>query len=273
MSFCEVCGLSISEGSKFCPSCGSEVKVRNGEELPLQVPYIDNPIVTDQTNVGEERSVYQTEHQNTNNSMAVREEAKKTITPWLGLGAFVLSIIAIFTGGSAITIFFSVIAFVIAIIALVKNGKLKGFPIAAIVISSMCVIVCIIAIGFREISKNVDSKFADDVKEKVTEKVVEEAEETIEKKADPDLVAFLDEYEAFVDEYVEFMQSYSSDPMNALNMLNEYTDMLTQLADYSSKIEKYDSESMSPADLAYYLEVTTRCAEKMLKAAENQGDK
>ena len=79
-----------------------------------------------------------------------------------------------------------------------------------------------------------------------------------------DLKEFLDSYEAFMDKYVEFMKSYQSDPGNVLSMLEKYTEIMQEYAEFSKKLEKYDSEKMTPADAAYYLEVTTRIYKKML---------
>ncbi len=80
---------------------------------------------------------------------------------------------------------------------------------------------------------------------------------------DPDLTAFLDEYEAFVDKYVEFMQKYQANPSD-LTLLAEYAEMMQEYVDFTDKIDAYDSDSMSAADASYYLEVTTRCSQKML---------
>lgn len=81
---------------------------------------------------------------------------------------------------------------------------------------------------------------------------------------DPDFKAFLDSYESFVDEYVDFMKSYLDDPANAISMVSEYTEMIARLEDYDEKINAYDTDEMSEADLNYYLEVTSRCSKKML---------
>ena len=80
---------------------------------------------------------------------------------------------------------------------------------------------------------------------------------------DPDLKAFLDSYEKFMDEYVDFMQKYMANPTD-LTLLGEYADMLQKYSDFEEKIDKYDSDEMSTADAAYYLEVTTRVTQKML---------
>ena len=82
---------------------------------------------------------------------------------------------------------------------------------------------------------------------------------------DPELKAFLDSYEKFIDEYVAFMKTYNSDPANALSMLAEYSQMMASYADFTEKLAQYDENEMSAADAAYYLEVTTRCTQKMLE--------
>ena len=84
---------------------------------------------------------------------------------------------------------------------------------------------------------------------------------------DPDLKAFLDSYEAFIDEYVDFMKKYQSDPGNSIAMLNDYTKIMNKYADFTDKINRYDTQTMSKADLEYYLDVTNRCSKKMLSAA------
>ena len=82
---------------------------------------------------------------------------------------------------------------------------------------------------------------------------------------DPELKAFLDSYEKFIDEYVAFMKTYNSDPANALSMLAEYSRIMGTYADFTEKLAQYDENEMSAADAAYYLEVTTRCTQKMLE--------
>lgn len=41
----------------------------------------------------------------------------------------------------------------------------------------------------------------------------------------PDLKAFLDEYEAFIDKYVAFMKKYKADSTNP-SLIADYSDML-----------------------------------------------
>ncbi len=83
---------------------------------------------------------------------------------------------------------------------------------------------------------------------------------------DPDLKAFLDSYEDFVDDYIAFMKKYeNSDDINA--MFSDYLKMLDDMAEYDKALEQYDKDKMSKADYDYYIEVTTRCSAKLMKAA------
>lgn len=81
----------------------------------------------------------------------------------------------------------------------------------------------------------------------------------------PDVKEALDSYEAFVDEYVAFMQEYSQSSDTA-SMMADYADFMQRYADFAQKIEAMDSSSMSSADYAYYIEVTSRCSQKLLAA-------
>jgi hypothetical protein len=82
---------------------------------------------------------------------------------------------------------------------------------------------------------------------------------------DQDFKEFMDSYEAFVDEYVDFMQKMKDDPSD-LTLLSEMTDYMTKLTDFNTKLQKLDNDELSDAEMNYYIEVTTRCSEKMLKA-------
>ena len=50
-----------------------------------------------------------------------------------------------------------------------------------------------------------------------------------------------------------------------MSMLGDYADMTAKMADWSEKIDEVDSDSLSPADNAYYLLVTLRVEGKLLK--------
>ena len=77
-----------------------------------------------------------------------------------------------------------------------------------------------------------------------------------------DLKDFLDSYEAFVDEYVQFMQEYKSSS-NAASMLSRYSSMMRRYSEFATALEKYNTDEMSQADAAYYLEVMARVNEKL----------
>ncbi len=78
-----------------------------------------------------------------------------------------------------------------------------------------------------------------------------------------ELKEFLDGYEAFVDEYVEFMKQYQKNPTD-LTLLLKYAAIMKKYADFEKALENYDSNKMSVTDSAYYLEVITRCTQKMI---------
>lgn len=61
-------------------------------------------------------------------------------------------------------------------------------------------------------------------------------------------------------------KKYNNDSSNAVSMIGEYSDIMKKYADFADKIDKYDSDNMSTADYKYYMEVTTRCSQKMLSA-------
>lgn len=93
-----------------------------------------------------------------------------------------------------------------------------------------------------------------------------EATESGDGAVSVDLKEWLDSYEAFMDEYVEFMQRYK-DSGNATSMMTDYLNYLQRYSDFISKTDALDTDDMSAADYAYYLEVTTRVSKKLLEAA------
>ena len=83
----------------------------------------------------------------------------------------------------------------------------------------------------------------------------------------PDFRATMDSYEAFFDEYIAFMQKYASDPGNAMSMLSDYMDFLNRYTEVMAAMESIDTSNLSSEDMAYYLEVTNRISQKLLKIA------
>ena len=81
----------------------------------------------------------------------------------------------------------------------------------------------------------------------------------------PDVKEALDSYEAVMDDYVAFMKKYKDSGYSA-SMLSDYTDMMQKYTEFSEKINAMDTNSMSNADYAYYIEVTSRVSQKLLEA-------
>ena len=104
-----------------------------------------------------------------------------------------------------------------------------------------------------------------------SENMTPDSQETEEKsnKANgvtPELKEFLDSYEEFMDEYVAFMKKYQT-ATDSSAMLMDYLSFMQKYNDFSEKANAYDTNEMSTADAAYYLEVTSRVSQKLLQAA------
>lgn len=83
----------------------------------------------------------------------------------------------------------------------------------------------------------------------------------------PEFKATMDEYETFFDEYVEFMKAYEADPSSA-DLIAQYADIMTQYAEAMQAMSEIDPDSLSPADAAYYIEVSARIAERTAEVAQ-----
>ena len=79
----------------------------------------------------------------------------------------------------------------------------------------------------------------------------------------PDFKEMMDSYESVMNKYCDFMENYnsSSDPMS---MLSDLTAIMAEEAEWVEKIDAVDTSSLSAADSAYYLEVTSRVNERLL---------
>ncbi len=83
----------------------------------------------------------------------------------------------------------------------------------------------------------------------------------------PDFKAAMDSYEDFFDKYCAFMKKYneSDDP---LSLMDEYSEFMKQYADTMSKMNALKSDSLSDAELQYYLEVNNRITQKLLEISQ-----
>lgn len=83
----------------------------------------------------------------------------------------------------------------------------------------------------------------------------------------PEFQQAMDHYEDFIGEYCEFMQRYSDSDGTDLSMLADYADMMEQYARFASDFSAWESDELTAAELALYVEVQTRVSQKLLDAA------
>jgi len=318
MAFCTNCGSEIPEGTKFCANCGAPVgtTLNMNPGVSSDITVADNGISENQTSTDDQRAYEQKVYQQ--QSYISQQPDGKNVTgidkygKFIGIGLLILAIVDFATDPPILTIILSAAIIGGAIFCLSKKYKLKGFPIAAIILAAFCLLAGVTQANRYGMFKTPgNDKIAEDLSEEqstVAEQVavepsttndgtktelfnqkedsepansrdtttteaeadkVDEAEDTTESSGqtsgvDPELKAFLDSYEEFVDEYVVFMKKYMADPTNAVSMLTEYSEIMGKYTDFAEKVDQYDSKEMSTEDAKYYLEVTTRCTQKML---------
>ena len=79
-----------------------------------------------------------------------------------------------------------------------------------------------------------------------------------------DFRAVMDGYESFFNEYIAFMQKFQ-DSDNAIAMMSDYMEFLNKYAETMEALEAIDTSDLSTEDMAYYLEVTNRIQQKLLR--------
>lgn len=80
-----------------------------------------------------------------------------------------------------------------------------------------------------------------------------------------DVKAVLDGFESFMNKYVDFMVAVKNGS-SSLSALGEYSELLTEYADWMSKIESIDTDQLSVTDAAYFAEVYARVMSKLASA-------
>lgn len=293
MAFCGNCGNEVPEGMKFCPNCGTAVVVVNNttDDNSDNGVYQRRPAPANSARIMEISAGERPSEQ---------VSGIDKVGKFFGIGLLILAIICFFSDPPIVTILLSGVILAGAVFCFGKKYKLKGFTVAATILAIIC-LICGIgqAKKFGLMKTPSDSDYAnasrvtqdngtadaDTTKSSSSNSVKssstgnseksEAAKKEEEKEnivstggVDPDLKAFLDSYEEFMDEYIEFMEKYMANPTD-LNLLGEYADIMAKYSDFESKINKYDSKQMSSADAAYYLEVTTRVTQKMMKIYSN----
>lgn len=78
----------------------------------------------------------------------------------------------------------------------------------------------------------------------------------------------LTEYELWVDEYVEFMKKYNTaSDSDKISMMTQYSTLAQKQLSWTEKLKNANDE-LTGADLQYYIEVTTRCAQKIAEVTK-----
>lgn len=78
----------------------------------------------------------------------------------------------------------------------------------------------------------------------------------------PSFKEAMDEYESFINGYCDFMRKYIDSGYSA-NMMNDYLKWMNQYSSVMAKIEAIDSNNLSGADSAYYIEVVGRANQRL----------
>lgn len=100
----------------------------------------------------------------------------------------------------------------------------------------------------------------------------DESESSDASGVDPDFKATMDAYEKTMNAYCDFMDKYANaNPTDALAMAADYTKMMTEYANATSKIQSVNENDLSGADLAYYTEVMARVNTRLAKTATTAG--
>ncbi len=298
MAFCSNCGNEIPDGVKFCSNCGASI----GDVAPANqtggAP-VNNTYVSAPNNMSGTRADMNP-YVDPTRAYVIPPQPEPEPTGIDKFGKFfwiplvILTIVDFVSDPAILTIVLSAAIIAGAIFALSRKYKFKGFAIVCLILAAICLLCGVSQAkkhGLFTIPGKVDytsstgkddntpdttpekdtTAQTNDSKPDNTTTDTKPAENNTDSSAsistggvDPDLKAFLDSYEEFVDEYVDFMKKYMANPTD-LSLMGEYTDMLSKLSDFETKLDKYDSKDMSTEDAAYYLEVTTRCTQKMLE--------
>lgn len=89
-------------------------------------------------------------------------------------------------------------------------------------------------------------------------------------EVDPDFKATMDSYETTINNYCDFMIKYNNaGPEDTAAMLADYTSYLQQYTETIDELNSIDEDSLSAADLAYYIEVNGRISQRLLEVGQS----
>lgn len=81
----------------------------------------------------------------------------------------------------------------------------------------------------------------------------------------PEFKRAMDSYESFIDEYVAFMEKYKKSNGKDLSLLADLSAYVSKYNAMCEDFEKWENNDLNDAELQYYLDVTSRVSEKLLK--------
>jgi uncharacterized Zn finger protein (UPF0148 family) len=138
-----------------------------------------------------------------------------------------------------------------------------GYPISK---NKSKKIICIVALAVIMLLAVSGTYYLENRRETEQEQV-DNVVTTNSGKVTPSFKATMDSYEEFFDKYVAFMKKYNeADSNDYFAMLSDYAEMLTKYAEMTEAMDDIDTDSLSTADYAYYIEVTARIYVKLLEA-------
>lgn len=80
----------------------------------------------------------------------------------------------------------------------------------------------------------------------------------------PEFKQAMDSYEQFFDEYISFMERYKASDGTDLGLLADYASYMQKYSEMMEAMDAWDEQEMNQAELAYYIEVTSRISQKLL---------
>ncbi len=112
----------------------------------------------------------------------------------------------------------------------------------------------------QEIPKEDDS---DDAEENI-----EDEEETVSStEISTEFKDSMDGYEKFFDEYISIVKKYKDNPTD-ISILSDYSNYISQYTEIMADFEAWEDEELTTAELAYYIEVQGRIAQKLLEISQ-----
>lgn len=95
-------------------------------------------------------------------------------------------------------------------------------------------------------------------------------DDTSSEEVDPDFKATMDSYETTINNYCDFMEKYNNaGPEDTAAMLADYTSYLQQYTETIDALNSIDENSLSAADVAYYVEVNGRISQRLLEVGQS----